>query len=242
MHLDFLFFLGCLVSLSTESIHAPVTARNVMRVEIVQVPSQTSEQVLTRLKQDVHLVAVTLRQVIYILLYIPRRVTSSDDGYLGLEKQRQSLFPLVHRGCVTETGVEDDEAIKVRIVWVEVAGLVDVVVVFNESADLHGIGNAVFDYGAEGIERCAFGQRKFVLTVCHSFGANEVKGELDTVEEVSQLHPGLPGKRRLSTCAEDEEADRRGSNAGVLPCVTTTASWGMESVSQSCINVSALQL
>jgi hypothetical protein len=242
VHLDFLFFLGCLVSLSAESIHAPVTARDIMRVEIVQVPSQTSEQVLARLKQYVHLVAVTLRQVIYILLYIPRRVTSSDDGHLSLEKQRQSLFPLVHRGCVAKTGVEDDEAIEIRIVWVEVAGLVDVVVMFNESADLHGIGNAIFDDGAEGIERCAFRQRKFVLAVCHSFGANEVEGELDTVEEVSQLHPGLTRKRRLSTCTENEEADRRGSNAGVLPCVTTTASWGVESVSQSCIDVSALQL
>ena len=191
MHFDLLFLLSCLVSLSSESIHAPVTARNIMRVQVVQVPSQTPEQVLSRLKQNVHLIAVALCKVVNVLLHIPWRVSRSDDGDLGFEEQGNCLLPLMHRGCVTKTRVEDDEAVEVGIVGVEVAGLVDVVVVFDESTDLHGIGDAVFDDGAEGVEWCALGKRELLFTVRHGLRTNEVQGELDSVEEVGQLHPRL---------------------------------------------------
>lgn len=242
VHLNLLFLLGCLVALSTESVHTPVTASNIMGVKIIQIPPQAPEQVLAWLEQDIHLVTVALRQMVDVLLYVPWRVTGGDDGDLGLEEQRECLFPFVHGGCVAETGVEDDEAVEVGVIGVEVAGLVDVVVVFDESADLHGVGDAVLDDGAKGIEWCALGEWKLLFAVCHGLRANEVQRELDSVEEVGQLHPGLARKRRLSARTEDEEADRRGSDAGVLPGVATTGSGWVECVPEGYADVSTLRI
>lgn len=157
MHLRIVLLLGCLIALSAERINAPVTTRDIMRIIIVEVPAQAPKEVLAGLEQDIHFVAEALLQMVDILLHVPGRVAGCNDGALCLEEQRERLLPLVHAGCVAEARVEDDEAVKVRVVRVKVARLVDGVVVLDKSADLHGVADAVFDDGAKGVEWGALG-------------------------------------------------------------------------------------
>lgn len=70
--------------------------------------------------------------------------------------------------------MEDHEAVKIGVVWVEVARLVDVVVMFDKSADLHSVRDAVLDDGTEWIERRSLRERQLLLTVGHGLGTNEV--------------------------------------------------------------------
>ena len=143
---------------------------------------------------------------------------------------------------MAEPGVEQHKGVEVGVVGCECSRLVQRVVVLHKRADLQLVADAVLDDGAEGVGGRAGRQGKLGVAVCHRFGADEDQVEGDAREEVRELDPDFARQGGFGAGAEDEEADRRGSNAGVLPCVTTTASWGMESVSQSCINVSALQL
>lgn len=73
--------------------------------------------------------------------------------------------------------MEKHKAIKVGIVGVEVSRLVEGVVVFDVRADLHLMTDPIFDDGAEGVDRGAFGQRKFRVSIRHAFGPNENKVE-----------------------------------------------------------------
>ncbi len=158
MHLLVFLLLCSFISLATESVHTPVAARNVMRVKVVKIPSQTPEEVLARLEQHVHFIAESLVQKVHILLHIPWTVSSCDDWYLRLEEERQRLFPFVCGGRITEARVEYNEAVEVGVVGIKVARLMDVVVVLDEGADFQGVADAVFDDGAEGVERCALGE------------------------------------------------------------------------------------
>lgn len=204
MYFLFLLLLRRLVPFSSERIHAPITARSIMRVQVVQIPSQTPKQILAWLEQHIHLVSEALVQEIHILLHIPWAVSSGDDGALSLQQERKCLFPLVHRPRVSETWMEYDEAVKVWIVRLEMSSLMEIVVVFDISADLHGVGYTIFDDGAEGVQRCLFRQRQLLLAVCHAFGTDEVEGELHSVEEIGELHPCFAGQGGLGAGSEDE--------------------------------------
>ena len=118
------------------------------------------------------------------MFHIPWRIACSNYGNLGLKKERYRLLPFMHRGWVTETWMEADEAVEVGVIGVEMTGFVHVMVIFYKCADLHGIGYPVFNYGTERIQWCAFGKRKLVLPVGHTFGANEVQRKLDAMEKV----------------------------------------------------------
>lgn len=136
--------------------------------------------------------------------------------------------------------MEDDKAVKVWVVRLEVSGLVEGVVVIDIGADLHGVGDAVFDDGAEGIEWGLFWHRQFLLAVRHALGANEVEGELYAVEEVGELHPCFAWEGGFSAGTEDEEADGGRGQFCVLPGVAATGSWWVEGVSKCCGVISML--
>jgi hypothetical protein len=234
MHFFLLVSLSGLVSLAAESVYSPVTACDIMWVEIVEVPAQASEQILARLKQYVHLVAEPLVQKVDVLLHIPGAVAGRDNWNLGLEEQRERFLPLVGRGRVAEAWMEDNKAVKVGIVRVEVARLVYIVVVLDKSANLHGVADAVFDYSAKGVEGCSLGEGQFFLAVRHALGPDEVQGELHTVEQVGKLHPCLTGERGFCACAENEETDRGRGESCILPGVPAASSGWVERVSEGC--------
>ncbi|KAE8848664.1 hypothetical protein HRS9122_02680 [Pyrenophora teres f. teres] len=60
MHFLLLFLLHSLIPLTPEGIHAPVTTRNIMRIEIIKIPPQAPEQILAWLKQNVHFISKAL--------------------------------------------------------------------------------------------------------------------------------------------------------------------------------------
>jgi hypothetical protein len=213
-----------------------------MWIEIVQVPPQTPKQILARLKQHIQLVSETLVQVVNVLLHVPWAIPCRDDGALGLEQERKCFLPFVHRSRVAETRVEDNKAVKVRVIWVEVSGFVQGVVVIHISADFHGIGYAIFDNGTKGVEWCTWGKGKFFLAVGHAFGSNEVERKLYAMEEVRELHPGLSWKGRLGACTKDEETHRGRCKLGVLPGVAAACARRVKSVSQRCELVSFWRL
>lgn len=68
-----LFFLLCrLVALATERVDAPVAAVDIVRIQVIEIPAQTTKEVLSGFKKDVHLVSKSLFQEIYVLLHVPR--------------------------------------------------------------------------------------------------------------------------------------------------------------------------
>lgn len=85
--------------------------------------------------------------------------------------------------------MEQHKAVKVRIVRVELSGLVQGVVVLYEGGDLEGVGEAVLNNGTEWIRWGAFRERELVFTVCHGFGTDEDEVEGDAREEVGELDP-----------------------------------------------------
>jgi hypothetical protein len=208
MHLPFLLLRHSLIPLPAKSVQAPITARNIMRIEIIQIPPHTPKEILARLKQHIHLAPMSGIKMVDILLHVERRISRSDNRTLGFEQQRQRLFPFVHGSRVAETGVETDEAVEIGVVGVEVACFMHGVVVVDKGAYFQGVADAVFDDGAEGIEGRARGERELGFAVRHGFGADEVDGELHAVEEVHHLHPHFAWERGFGTSAEDEETDR----------------------------------
>ena len=98
---------------------------------------------------------------------------------------------------MTETWMKEDEAIKVRIIRVEMPGLVEGVVVLDKGADLHLVADSVLDDSAEGIARGAVWQGILRISICHTLRANEDEVEGDAREEETQLLPHFSWKRRL---------------------------------------------
>lgn len=68
--------------------------------------------------------------------------------------------------------VEEDEAVEVRVIRVELLRFVQSVEIIDIGADFEFVLDE-FEDGAEGVGRCAFGEREFGVTVEHGFGADE---------------------------------------------------------------------
>jgi hypothetical protein len=81
-----LFVLGgvvvSLVPLSSEAPDAEVAAADITRIQIVQVPPQTPEPVLTGLDQQVHLASRFLLHPVDVPLHIEVGVSGANDGHL----------------------------------------------------------------------------------------------------------------------------------------------------------------
>lgn len=56
-----------------------------MRIQIVEIPSQTAEDVLARFEQHIELPSTFLVDPVDVPLHVPLRVSSADDRDLGLQ-------------------------------------------------------------------------------------------------------------------------------------------------------------
>ncbi|TLS22605.1 uncharacterized protein PpBr36_06047 [Pyricularia pennisetigena] len=92
-------------------------------------------------------------------------------------------------------GVEEDEAVKVRVVGGKVTGPVDVVVVVDYGANLHGRPDAVLDNGAIWVARGARRERKLVVAVEHALRPDHDEMKPLAWEKMCQLNPHVTGKR-----------------------------------------------
>lgn len=198
------------IPLASERPDAPVTAANILRVKVIDIPPQTPEDILARLQQDIKLAARLLAHPLNIPLHVELRVPRRDDGHLGLEQLRERLLPLVAARRVAQARVEEDEAVEVGVVRLKVPAPVDRVVVVDDGADLHARRHAVLDNHAERVRRRARRQRELVVPVRHALRADEDEVNPALGEEVRQLHPDVARQRRFRTRAQAEHADRRG--------------------------------
>lgn len=74
------------IPLSPESPHTPVATTDVLGIQIIQVPSQTAEPVLSGLHQQVYLTSAFLHHPSPVSLHVPFRVAGTDDRHFGLQK------------------------------------------------------------------------------------------------------------------------------------------------------------
>lgn len=187
-----------------------------MRVQVVQIPAQTAEDVLTRLEKKIEFTRTLLVNPVDITFHIPLGVSGTENGDLSLQELRKSLSPLVRAGGVTQTGVEEHEDIQVRIKGLEVLGFVHGVEVINVGGNLHLTAQAVLDDTAEWVLGGALGQRELRVPVGHTFGADEDNVQKSLGEHVGELQPDITGQGGLCPCAQNEDSDWRGLQTQTL--------------------------
>lgn len=190
-----LFLHGSLVSLASKGPDTPVACRYILGIEIVQVPSQTPESVLTWLEQDIHFTANSLCDPIHVTLHVVLGVSGANDGDLCFQQWVDGFLPLVRGSGMSETWVEKHKSIKVRIVWGELLSFMQSVEVLDKGGDLHLRTKSVFDDGTEGVCRGAFGKRELGIAVGHALRANEDEVESGAGEDVGELEPDFTRKR-----------------------------------------------
>jgi hypothetical protein len=81
--------------------------------------------------------------------------------------------------------MEQHKGVKVRVIWVKDLGVVQVVEVLNVCGDLQLVTDAIFNNGTKGILRGAGRKRVLVVSICHTFRADE-----DQVEGRAGEEPG----------------------------------------------------
>lgn len=189
------------IPLSSECPGSPVAACDVLRIQVVEIPPLTSEYVLAGLHEDVKLASTSLVNPVNVSLHVELRVASSNDWSFGLKQQRYRLRPLVGASGMPHSGMEEDEAIKVRVVRGKVARLVNSVVVVYNGADFHRGPDTVFHHSAKRIGWRPRRQRKLVISICHAFRPNEDEVELSSREKMGELYPHVTRQRRLSPCS-----------------------------------------
>lgn len=178
-----------------------------MRVEVVQIPAQTAEDVLARLKEHVELAGAFLVHPVDVALHVPLSVTGAEYGDLRLEQLRERLGPLVRTGGVTQARVEEHEAVQVRIEGLEVLGVVHGVEVVDIGGDLHLAAEAVLGDTAERVGRGALWERELGISVRHALRSDEDEMDQGAREHVRELEPDCTGQGGLGTGAEHENAD-----------------------------------
>lgn len=144
------------IPFTPECPHTPVTTANILGVHVIEIPSQTSEHVLARLQQDVELSPRLIPDPLDITLQIELGISRADNRELGLQEQGERVFPLMAAGWMAKAWVEQNEAVKVRVVGSKVAGLVKSVVVVHDGADLHLVPNSVLHDCTERVRGSSF--------------------------------------------------------------------------------------
>ena len=162
----------CLIPLASERPHSPVPAIDVCRIKIIDFPSQTSEDVLPRLHQQIVFTFDSLFDPLPVPLHVPLRIAGADDGDLCLQQHGQSLLPLVRAGRMAQAGMEEDEGVEIGVVRRKISRLVDCVEVVHDGAYFQ-LGDVRLDDGAEGVLRCALWKGEFAIAIGHGFWANE---------------------------------------------------------------------
>lgn len=191
LYTPLLFALGgvvvSLIPLSSEAPDAKVATADITRIQIVQVPPQTSEPVLARLDQQVHLTPRFLFHPFDIPLHVEVGVAGANDGHLHIQKFGKSLLPLVRACWVTEARVEAHDCVEVGVERSKVLGIIQRVEVFDVCADLHLTSQAILDNSAERVGGCARRERELCVAASHTFRTDEDEVERNAREQVRQL-------------------------------------------------------
>lgn len=122
-----------------------------MGIQVVEIPSQTAEDVFPRLEQHVELPAALLMHPVDVALHVPLRIARADNGDLGLQELRESFLPFVRTGRVTKARVEQNNAVQVRVEGLEILRVVHGVEVVDISGDLQLSTETVFHDASEWI-------------------------------------------------------------------------------------------
>jgi len=158
-------------------------------------------------------------------------VSSAHNWQFSLQKFRQGGLPLSRTPGVSESGMEQDETVKVRIVGSECASFVKRVEVLHECRDLHVVGYAL-NYPTEGIGESAVREGVLEFPTFHGFRADEEQVERGTREHVGQLVPDIAGEGGFGTRSKDEEADGWWGGADILDVPASTGRGRVEGVAE----------
>lgn len=175
-----------------------------MRIQIIQIPPQAAEDILSRLDEQIEFSAALLVHPVDVTLHVPLRVPRADDGHFGLQELRNGFFPFVRAGRMAQTRVEEYHAVQVRVEWLEIVRLVHCVEVVHVRGDLHLPTQSVFHDAAEGIARRSFGEWEFLVAVGHALRTDEDEVEERPREDMAQLQPHIARQRRFGSCTQDE--------------------------------------
>ena len=180
-----------------------------MRIQIVEIPSQTSEDILTRFEQHIKLPSAFLVDPVNVPLHVPLRVSSADDRDLGLQQLWERFLPFVRASWVAQTRVEEHHTVQVGVEWLEVVGLVHRVEIVHVGCDLRLSAKSVFYDSSKGILGRSLWKWEFFVPVGHAFRSNEDQMEHGPRKHVAELEPDITGQGRLRTRSKDEKSDRR---------------------------------
>lgn len=180
-----------------------------MGIQIVEIPAQTAENVLTRFKQNVEFTSTFLVDPVDVSFHIPLRVSRADDRDLGLEELRERFLPFVRAGWVSQTRVEEHEAVQIGIKRLEVLRFVHRVEVVNVRRNLELSSKSVLHDTTEGILGRALGQREFIIPVGHTLRSDEDQMDQGAREYVAKLKPNFTRQRGLSASPQNKYAHWR---------------------------------
>ena len=208
-----------------------------MRIQIVEIPSQTSEDILTRFEQHIKLPSAFLVDPVNVPLHVPLRVARADNRDLGLQQLWERFLPFVRASGVAQTRVEENHTVQVRIEWLEVVGLVHRVEIVHVGCDLHLSAQSVFHDSSKGVLGRSLWEREFFVPVGHAFRPDEYQMEHGSGEHVTELKPDITGQGGLSTRSKDEKSDRRRFETQSLEVGSFTRLGRVQSIPQSLIQL-----
>lgn len=204
-----------------------------MRVQVVQIPPQTTENILAWLKKYVEFTSAFLANPVDIPLHVPLCVPSGNDRDLGLQKLWQSFFPLMRARRVPEARMEKHKAVQIGIKRLEILRFVHGVEVVNVRCDLQLTTESILHNASKRILRGPLGKWELVVTVGHTLRSNENQVYQGPRENVAQLQPDVTGKGRFRTRTEDEYSNWGCFQAQTLDIDTLSSLWRVQRVSKS---------
>lgn len=111
-------------------------------------------------------------------------------------------------GWMAQPRVKEHKAIEVRIVRMEVPGLVQGMVIFYICADLEIVTDPVLDDRTKWVSWGSLGQGEFCVAIHHAFRTNEYEMDGAAGKHIRELNPDLPWKRRFRTGSDDKNPHR----------------------------------
>ena len=86
---------------------------------------------------------------------------------------------------MAQTWMEEHEAIKIRVVGIELSSLVQSMVILNKGADLYRISYPIFHNCPKGVSWRSLWKWKFSIPARHAFRSDEDQMESNTREQMS---------------------------------------------------------
>lgn len=146
-----------------------------MRVQIVEIPAKTAEDVLSRFQQEIEFPGTFITNPLDIPFHVPLSIASAKNWDLGFEELRQGFFPFVGARGMAEARVEEHKAIQIRVEWLEVLRIVHRMEVIDICGDLKLSAQSVLDDPAERVFRRTLRERKFGISIGHTLRSDEDK-------------------------------------------------------------------